>query len=170
MPSFAWLSWFGLAVALGCAPEPIMPPGPRTYHAQTSPKAATVVAKPSPSAEAATESPTAKAAPPPAPSYRVRSTQRGLATYYADSLAGNKTASGEIYRPALLTAAHRKLPFGTKVRVVRLSNGRSVVVTINDRGPFAGKGRIIDLSRAAAERLQMIRAGVVEVRIEVLSP
>ena len=92
----------------------------------------------------------------------------GKAAYYSDALAGRPTASGEPYDPRALTAAHRKLPFGTRVRVVRPSSGRSVVVTINDRGPFGDERRILDLSRAAAERLDMIRAGVVDVRAEIL--
>ncbi len=95
-------------------------------------------------------------------------TSTGRASYYADSLAGNATASGEPYEPSELTAASRDLPFGTRVRVTRVDTGASVVVRINDRGPFGDHGRILDLSRAAAERLDMIRAGVVEVRAEIL--
>jgi rare lipoprotein A len=94
-------------------------------------------------------------------------TERGRASYYADSLAGNKTASGERYDPRELTAAHRKLRFGTVVDVTR-SDGRTVRVRINDRGPFAGKGRIIDLSRRAAEELGMIKDGVVDVTVTVV--
>ncbi|HJL14151.1 MAG TPA: septal ring lytic transglycosylase RlpA family protein [Sandaracinaceae bacterium LLY-WYZ-13_1] len=94
--------------------------------------------------------------------------QRGLASYYADSLAGNPTASGEPYDPTALTAASRELPFGTRVRVVREDTGAAVVVRVNDRGPFGDDRRILDLSRAAAERLDMIRAGVVGVRAEIL--
>lgn len=93
--------------------------------------------------------------------------QRGIASYYADSLAGRKTASGEPYDPKAMTAAHRKLPFGTVVEV-RAKNGRSVTVRINDRGPF-GRGRVIDLSRRAAERLGMIRAGIVDVELRIVS-
>lgn len=96
------------------------------------------------------------------------SPQKGLATYYADSLAGHKTANGERYDPSQLTAAHRTLPFGTVVEVTR-SDGRSVRVRINDRGPFAGKKRIIDLSRKAAEQIGMIRDGVVSVTITVVT-
>jgi rare lipoprotein A len=92
----------------------------------------------------------------------------GKASYYADSLAGNHTANGDIYDPKKHTGASRDLPFGTVVRVVRKDNGRSTQVRINDRGPFGKKRRIIDLSRAAAEDLDMIRAGVVDVRVEVL--
>lgn len=93
---------------------------------------------------------------------------RGTATYYSDRLAGNTTASGETYRPRLLTAAHRTLPFGTRVRVTNLRNQRTVEVRINDRGPFGDRERIIDVSRRAAEELDMIRAGVVPVTVEIL--
>ncbi len=92
-----------------------------------------------------------------------------MATYYSSRLAGRRTASGERYDPGAMTAAHRKLPFGTRVRVTRLDEPRtSVVVRINDRGPFGG-GRVVDVSMAAAKRLGMVRAGVVKVRLEVLS-
>ena len=93
---------------------------------------------------------------------------RGRASYYSDRLAGNTTASGDVYRPRRLTAAHRTLPFGTMVRVTNLRNGRSVEVRINDRGPFGDRRRIIDLSRRAAEQLDMIRAGVVPVEVEIV--
>lgn len=93
----------------------------------------------------------------------------GQATYYSDALAGRKTASGERYDPNALTAAHRKLAFGTMVRVTRLDTGRSVVVRITDRGPFGNEKRIIDVSKAAARELDMLRAGVVAVRVEVLA-
>ena len=83
------------------------------------------------------------------------------ASYYADSLAGNPTASGTPYDPAKLTAAHRTLEFGTKLRIVREGYGE-VRVTVNDRGPFID-GRVIDLSRAAAEQIDMITAGVADV-------
>jgi len=92
----------------------------------------------------------------------------GLAAFYADSLHGKRTASGEAYDKGALTAAHRHLRFGTVVRVLNLENRRSVDVRINDRGPFGSAERIIDLSRAAAEELDMIRAGVVRVRVTVI--
>lgn len=95
------------------------------------------------------------------------SAEEGKASYYADSLAGNTTASGEPYDPAALTAAHRSLDFGTKVKVTYLKTDKSVVVTINDRGPYAD-GRIIDLSRAAAEALGLIDDGTGTVVLEVL--
>ena len=92
--------------------------------------------------------------------------QEGKAAYYADSLHGNKTASGEPYDKNALTAAHRKLPFGTRVRVTYLENGKSVEVVINDRGPHS-KNRIIDLSGAAAEQLGLKKAGVGDVKLEI---
>lgn len=92
----------------------------------------------------------------------------GQASYYHDSLAGNHTANGEIYDPKRLTAAHRQLPFGSVVRVVREDTGRAVIVRINDRGPFGRRKRIIDLSRAAAQKLDMIHRGVAQVRVEIL--
>jgi peptidoglycan lytic transglycosylase len=91
----------------------------------------------------------------------------GKASFYANKFQGRKTASGDRFDQKKLTAAHRSLPFGTMVKVTNLSNGLSVVVRINDRGPFI-RGRIIDLSRAAAKKINMIKSGVVKVRIEVL--
>lgn len=91
----------------------------------------------------------------------------GLASYYGQRFAGELTASGERFDPTELTAAHRTLPFGTRVLVTNLSNGRQVTVRINDRGPYV-EPRIIDLSRRAAEQLRMIRDGVARVRIRVL--
>lgn len=94
--------------------------------------------------------------------------QRGVATYYGSEFAGRSTASGEPYDPRGFTAAHRTLPFGTVVRVERLDVGRQVYVRITDRGPFGSRARILDLSRAAAEQLDMLRRGVAEVRLEVV--
>jgi rare lipoprotein A len=93
--------------------------------------------------------------------------QAGLASWYGPGFYGRRTASGVVYTGAALTAAHRSLPFGTVVRVTNLVNGRRVVVMINDRGPFI-RGRVIDLSVAAARRLGMVRDGVVRVRIRVV--
>ena len=92
----------------------------------------------------------------------------GKASYYADKFHGRPTASGEKYDKRALTAAHRTLDFGTKVKVTNLSNGKSVTVRINDRGPFV-EGRIIDLSSAAADKIDMKTAGVVNVKVEILS-
>ena len=91
----------------------------------------------------------------------------GGASYYSDGLAGAQTASGEIYDPGKYTAAHKTLPFGTNVRVTRVDDGRSVEVTVNDRGPFI-EGRVIDLSRDAAEDIGLIIDGVTDVCVEVL--
>jgi rare lipoprotein A len=100
---------------------------------------------------------------------RARQILRGLATYYHDSLSGELTASGERYDPQELSAAHRTLPFGTRLRVRRTDVSSSpVCVTVNDRGPFAGKKRVVDVSRRAAEQLDMLSAGVVPVLVEVL--
>ena len=99
---------------------------------------------------------------------RIGAEQQGMASYYSPHLAGHRTASGERYQPAELTAAHPVLPFGTRVLVTRLDGDqRSVVVRINDR--CAGRRKIIDLSDAAARRLGMKRAGLVPVRIQVVA-
>lgn len=95
-------------------------------------------------------------------------TLEGKASWYGPRFHGRKTASGEPFNQHDLTAAHRSLPFGTRVKVTNLKNGKSVVVRINDRGPYA-KGRVIDLSRAAAKRLDMLRSGVAQVRVERLT-
>ena len=95
--------------------------------------------------------------------------QEGDASYYADSLHGNLTASGEPYDKNALTAAHRTLAFGTKVKVTYLKTGKSVKVVINDRGPHV-KSRIIDLSGAAAKKVGLIDDGHGIVKIEVLIP
>ncbi|APW71628.1 septal ring lytic transglycosylase RlpA family protein [Sphingopyxis granuli] len=91
----------------------------------------------------------------------------GVASYYSDELAGNRTASGEPFDPDELTAAHRTLPFGSKVRVTNIANGQSVVVRINDRGPF-GRGRVIDVSHAAAKEIGMHRSGTARVNMTLL--
>jgi rare lipoprotein A len=96
------------------------------------------------------------------------SMQTGQASWYGRAFAGKPTASGEIFNHELLTAAHRSLPLGTKVRVTNVANGKSVEVKVNDRGPYAD-GRIIDLSRAAARALGMIEDGLAEVRLETIS-
>jgi len=96
-----------------------------------------------------------------------RSVQKGKAVYYSSVFNGKKTASGDLYDETKLTAAHRSLPFGTLVKVTNLASGKSVVVKINDRGPFGKKDRIIDLSLAAARKIGMIKAGVADVKIEI---
>ena len=133
------IAGLGLALA-GCGGEPAAEPAMPTYRWQPDPRA--------PSAW-----------PPPS--------ETGKASYYADSLAGNPTASGEIYDPRALTAAHRKLPFGTLIDVRTMDGRRTVRVRVNDRGPWV-EGRVVDLSRAAAEQLDMIRAGVIAVNLYVV--
>jgi rare lipoprotein A len=94
--------------------------------------------------------------------------QTGLASWYGAQHQGKQTASGTIFDQAALTAAHRSLPFGSKVKVTNLANGKSVEVEITDRGPFA-ENRIIDLSQAAAKALEMMESGTATVRIEQAS-
>jgi peptidoglycan lytic transglycosylase len=144
-----WMLGAAALLSLGCAheaKEPEMPLGSPPPYPGTAPAPAS-------------DAPRAENAPP---------AESGQATYYGDSLAGHKTANGDRYDPNALTAAHRTLPFGTKVRVTRVDRGLSVVVRINDRGPFGNERRVIDLSRAAAEQLDMMRAGVVAVRVDVV--
>ena len=92
----------------------------------------------------------------------------GEASYYGPGFAGRLTANGERFNPSELTAAHKTLPFGTTLRVTNERNGKSVVVRVNDRGPYAGN-RILDLSQGAASEIGMIASGTARVRIDVLS-
>lgn len=94
-------------------------------------------------------------------------TEIGKASFYADKFDGRVTASGEIFKQNALTAAHRTLPFGATVKVTNLDNQKSVIVKINDRGPFVND-RVIDLSKRAAEQLDFIKKGVAKVKVEVL--
>ncbi len=91
----------------------------------------------------------------------------GAASYFSREMAGNRTANGETCDPNTLTAAHRTAPFGSRVRVTSIDSGQSVIVRINDRGPFRA-GRVIDLSRAAADALALTRRGHGPVRLELL--
>ena len=91
----------------------------------------------------------------------------GMASYYGGKFHGKRTASGEIFNKNAMTAAHRSLPFGTKVKVTNLRNGRTVLVRVNDRGPHV-RGRIIDISQAAAKKIGLLHAGTVRVKLEVL--
>jgi rare lipoprotein A len=93
--------------------------------------------------------------------------QSGLATYYGQEFQGKKTASGEIYDMWQFTCAHRKLPFNTRLKVTNLKNKKTVVVRVNDRGPWV-KGRIIDLSYAAAKQIDMVEDGIVKVNVTVV--
>ncbi len=103
-----------------------------------------------------------------APPSEVAETPDGIASFYGDEFAGRTTANGETYDPEALTAAHRTLDFDTEVRVTRVDTGASVVVRINDRGPFVD-GRVIDLSRRAAREINMIDDGLAEVTLEIVN-
>ena len=94
-------------------------------------------------------------------------TQSGQGSYYADKFNGRKTASGAIYRSGNMTAAHNTLPFGTRIKVTNVKNGKTVKVTVNDRGPHV-KGRIVDVSGKAARKLDLVEAGVVPVQLKVI--
>jgi rare lipoprotein A len=107
------------------------------------------------------------AAAAPAPAV-VGQTEEGVASYYAEEFNGRKTSNGETYDMNALTAAHRTLPFNTRVRVTSLESGKSVIVRINDRGPFKDQ-RIIDLSYAAAKTIEMIGTGTARVRLQVVA-
>ena len=101
------------------------------------------------------------------PHSRLLQVVSGAASWYGPGFYGRTTANGERFRKGTLTAAHRTLPFGTKVRVTNLWNGRSAVVRINDRGPFHGR-RVIDLAHGAASQLGLVSSGIAQVKLEVL--
>jgi rare lipoprotein A len=103
--------------------------------------------------------------PAPHPVRPQGSSSRGVASFYDDE--GTLTANGETFNPNAMTAAHPSLPFGTKLRVTNVTNGRSVVVRINDRGPFV-PGRVVDVSVAAAEKLGMTDPGTAKVKLDVI--
>jgi rare lipoprotein A len=124
-------------------------------------------AQPTPEDSLIKQAPPAPIAPLPKPGPRIVQTTKGQASWYGPGFYGNRTANGEVFRPGTLTAAHRTLPFGTKVKVTNLWNGRSAVVRINDRGPFHGN-RVIDLAHGAAHTLGLTASGVAQVRLDVL--
>ena len=92
----------------------------------------------------------------------------GVASWYGPGFYGNRTANGEIYQPGTFTIAHRSLPFGTRVRITNLNNGRSAIARVNDRGPYVG-GRIVDLGQGIASHLGVTSSGIADVRLEVLN-
>jgi rare lipoprotein A len=145
--------FFLAAILTGCAPAPRFTE--RTQREASKP------AQTPPSSGAEAHSPAQK------DGKRILLTLTGITSYYADDFHGKQTSNGEIYDMNSLTAAHRTFPFGTKVRVVNLENDKSVVVRINDRGPFH-EGRILDLSLGAAKEIDLIRLGTARVRLEVL--
>ena len=105
---------------------------------------------------------------PKRPAVKSGHTEKGIASWYGPGFHGRQTANGETYDMWAMTAAHKKLPFDSMVQVHNLDNGRRVTVRINDRGPFI-RGRIIDLSRAAAEAIEMVGPGIAQVKIRVIS-
>ncbi len=98
---------------------------------------------------------------------KVKSNRKGMASWYGPGFHGRRTANGERYNQHGMTAAHRSLPFGTRIRVINLRNGRSVVVRVNDRGPYSGR-RIIDLSAGAARAIGLVGSGIGPVQLEIL--
>lgn len=138
-----------------------------TGRAGLKPAAAVLVSDTARVSRAAT-SPAPKAEAPATAPPSGQAIGGGEASYYGNELAGRPTASGERFQPTALTAAHRTLPFGSRVRVTNQRTGRSVIVRINDRGPFA-KNRVIDLSLGAARQIGLASSGVAPVRLELLS-
>jgi rare lipoprotein A len=111
--------------------------------------------------------PKPKVVVPVVPAVKVVNSFQGHASWYGPGFHGRLTANGERFNQNALTAAHKTLPFGTKVRVTNLNNGRSVVVRINDRGPFI-RGRLIDLSKGSAQQIGLVASGVANVKLEIL--
>jgi rare lipoprotein A len=155
----------GLLLLQGCAllQRPPDTAAPTETPAQPAASESSVGVQPAPS-ELVPVPPTAKKSP----AVPATLPQTGLASWYGAQHEGKRTASGTIYDQAGLTAAHPSLPFGSKIKVTNLANGKSVEVEITDRGPFAGN-RIIDLSQAAAKVLEMIESGTATVRLELAS-
>jgi len=146
----------------GPSPEPSIPASPNSDLSirEAGPDA-------EPDDDSIQQAPPTRLAPAPKPPSRVLHSSRGQASWYGPGFYGNRTANGEVFRPGTMTAAHRTLPFGTKVKVTNLWNGRSTVVRINDRGPFHGS-RVIDLAHGAAHTLGLTASGVAQVRLDVL--
>ncbi len=150
------------AVAQGVQRDPLRPDQASSWKTTThvlSPPAKKIV-----SPVATSSLPAASAAKPATPVTGQSHTLRGIASYYWQE---QKTSTGEMFDKMAMTAAHKTLPFGTRVRVTNLENGRSVVVRINDRGPFKA-GRVIDLSYAAADIIDMRKKGLAPVKIDVV--
>jgi rare lipoprotein A len=150
----------GLLLSQGCA----MLQRPSDIAAPTDTTAQPAAPKASPAPIQPVPAPTAKKSP----AVQAKLPQTGEASWYGAQHQGKQTASGTLYDQAQLTAAHRSLPFGSKIKVTNLANGKSVEVEITDRGPFA-ENRIIDLSQAAAKALEMIESGTATVRLELSS-
>lgn len=132
-----------------------------------SPSPRYTVYKPPPEKTTPSSKPSTKTIPPTAKKLKPGTKLRGSASFYADYFHGKKTANGEIFDMNGLTCAHKTLPFNTWLEVRNLKNGRTVMVRVNDRGPFVGN-RIIDLSLGAAKELHMIEDGVVDIEATVV--
>jgi len=149
----------------------VPPPEPRTGNPSIDQPQTHTFPREIPPMATIPSSPETDEAPPlakiPAPSQPTL-VETGLGSWYGRRFHGKLTASGEVFNQEKFTAAHRTLPWGSRVKVTNLANGKSVEVRINDRGPF-GKGRIIDVSRAAARALGMVGSGITAVRVESLS-
>ena len=149
----------------------VLPPEPRTGNPSVDQPQTHIFPREIPPIATIPSSPETDEAPPlakiPAPS-QPSQVETGLASWYGRRFHGKLTASGEIFNQEKFTAAHRTFPWGSRVKVTNLANGKSVEVRINDRGPF-GQGRIIDVSRAAARVLGMVGSGITTVRVEWLS-
>jgi len=173
-----WLTGLLLLAASACAPaastratqdEPATPPGGapvRSAPARTDVPTLDVDEPEERGTLTLPDVPLVAAFAVPEPALPLGWREEGIASWYGPNFVGRPTANGEIFDPSQLTAAHQSLPFDTRVRVTNLDNGRSVVVRINDRGPFVG-GRIIDLARGAAEVIGMISSGTARVRLEL---
>jgi rare lipoprotein A len=161
LPTLAVLTLAVVSV-VGCARRQ----GPRSAW----PTAPSSPASPSVRASQGTAQPDGSTGPPSEPFRADRVYEVGIASWYGNALRGRKTSSGERFDPGLYTAAHKRLPFGTWVEVRRSDTGQRVCVRINDRGPNGHAAhRIIDLSERAAAELDMIRQGVVEVELRIIS-
>ena len=167
-----------VVVAAGCVTAPAASTPAPVATAPTAPAKAPppVVIEPPPPPPAVEEPPVAPPVEPGPPTPAPRATpapsfkgEEGLASYYADMLTGNKTASGERYQPDKATCAHRTLPFGTVLVVTAVATGRSATCRVNDRGPNTGN-RIVDVSKSVAKKLGMLGPGVLRVRVHVKAP
>lgn len=153
------------ATAPAPAPAPSVTPRARKRPAPPPPPPPAEAAAPAPAA-VPPPAPDEPAPPPAAPPATSEPPEEGVASYYADSLAGRRTASGERYRPDVATCAHRTHRFGTTLVVTAVGSGRSAQCRVNDRGPWV-KGRVLDVSKVVAKKLGMLGPGVLSVRIEV---
>lgn len=155
------------ALVAGCSGGKVTPKGSKSLST-TSKTSSSSSSKSSSSKSSSSSSSSKSSSSSTSKTKTTGKVEKGQASYYADKFHGRATASGEKYDKTKMTGAHRTLAFGTVVRVTNTANGKSVDVRINDRGPFKA-GRIVDVSRAAAEKLGMIQAGVINCTMEIIS-